>query len=268
MDPLGTAAFTTLQVGIDGHVGQIVLNRPAAHNSVSAEMHVEIKDAFLSMRSAEGVRAIVFAANVKAFSAGGNFDDILADRTDHVHRNAMRAEARELLLAVAESPIPVVTALQGDAVGLGATLIMATDAIIAARTARISDPHVVIGLAAGDGGCVAWPLHMGLLRAKRYLLTGDRLTAEDAFHMGLVTDLVDTADEVLPAARALAARIASLPPLAVQATKRTLNQVFRHRFDQVFEMGLELEMQTFVSEDVVEAIAAFREKRPPRYTGR
>jgi len=264
---MSTQVFSTVEVDIAEHVAQIVLNRPAVHNSVSAQMHVDIKHAFLSVRGAPNVRAIVFAANGKSFSAGGNFDDILSDRTDHEHRNLMRAEARELLLAVAESPIPVITALQGDAVGLGATLIMATDAIVAARTARISDPHVVIGLAAGDGGCVAWPLQVGLLRAKRYLLTGDRLTAEEAFHMGLVTDLVNTAQEVLPAARALAARIANLPPLAVQATKRTLNQVFRNRFDQVFELGLALEMETFVSEDVVEAIAAFREKRPPRYQG-
>jgi enoyl-CoA hydratase len=180
----------------------------------------------------------------------------------------MRAQVRPLLLAIADSHIPVITALQGDAVGLGATLMMGTDAVVAARTARISDPHVVIGLAAGDGGCVGWPLHVGLLRAKRYLLTGDRLTAEDAHRMGLVTDLVETAAEVMPAARALAARIAALPPLAVQATKRALNQVFRNRFEQVFEQGLAYEMDTFVSEDVVEAIAAFRERRPPKYTGR
>jgi enoyl-CoA hydratase len=264
---MGTETFDTVQVRITGYVAEIVLNRPAAHNSVSPQMHIEIKNAFLDMSRAEGIRAIVFAANGKSFSAGGNFDDILADRTNHEHRNTMRAEARKLLLAVAESPIPVITALHGDAVGLGATLIMATDAIVAARTARISDPHVAIGLAAGDGGCVSWPLQMGLLRSKRYLLTGDRLTAEEAFQMGLVTDLVDMPQDVLPAARALAARIANLPPLAVQATKRTLNQVFRNRFDEVFEMGLALEMETFVSEDVVEAITAFREKRPPHYKG-
>jgi enoyl-CoA hydratase len=142
---------------------------------------------------------------------------------------------------------------------------MATDAVVAAKSARISDPHVVIGLAAGDGGCVAWPLHVGLLRAKRYLLTGDRLTAEDAHRIGVVTDLVETPAEALPAARALAARIAALPPLAVQATKRTLNQVFRNRLEEVFELGLAYEMDTFVSEDLVEAITAFRQKRAPTF---
>jgi enoyl-CoA hydratase len=262
------AAFHSLEVRIDGHVAEIVLNRPEAHNSISHEMHLEIKEAFLAVRREPQVRAIVLGANGKSFSAGGNFDDILADRENAEQRLKMRGEARLLLLAIAESQIPVITALQGDAVGLGATLMMATDAIVAARTARISDPHVVIGLAAGDGGCVAWPLHMGLLRAKRYLLTGDKLTAEDAYRMGLITDMVETPAEVLPAARALAVRIAGLPPLAVQATKRTLNEVFRRRFEEIFEQGLSYEMDTFVSEDVVEAIAAFREKRRPTYEGR
>jgi len=261
-------SFKTIEVRVEGHVAEIVLNQPASHNSVTHAMHFEIKDAFLAMRAEAEVRAIVFGSTGKSFSAGGNFDEILADREDAVRRNAMRAQVRPLLLAIADSHIPVITALQGDAVGLGATLMMGTDAVVAAKTARISDPHVVIGLAAGDGGCVGWPLHVGLLRAKRYLLTGDRLTAEDAHRMGLVTDLVETPAEVMPAARALAAHIAALPPLAVQATKRALNQVFRHRFEQVFEQGLAYEMDTFVSDDVVEAIAAFRERRPPKYTGR
>ena len=199
---------------------------------------------------------------------GGDFDAILADRTDIERRRQMRAGARPLILAIADSTVPVVTALQGDAVGLGATLMLATDAVVAAKTARISDPHVMIGLAAGDGGCVAWPIHAGLLRAKRYLLTGDRLTAKDAHDMGLITDLVETPAEVLPAARALAARIAALPPLAIQATKRALNQVFRNRFEEVFDQALAYEMETFTSEDVVEAISAFREKRKPTFTGR
>jgi len=258
----------SIEIRHEAHVAEIMLKRADAHNSVNHEMHRELTEAFLAVRAIEGLRAIVFGAYGKSFSAGGNFDDILADRADPVRLASMRAQARALLLAVAESHIPVVTALQGDAVGLGATLVLATDAIVAARSARISDPHVVIGLAAGDGGAVAWPLHMGLMRAKRYLLTGDRLSAEEAHRMGLITDLVETPAEALPAARLLAARIADLPPLAVQATKRTLNQVFLNRFEEIFAYGLEQEMRTFQSEDLVEAIAAFREKRKPRYRGR
>ena len=261
-------SFQTIEIRRAGHVAEIILNRAQAHNSVSPEMHRELTEAFLALRAIADLRAIVFAAYGKSFSAGGNFDDMLADREDAARLAHMRVQARGLLLAVAESHVPIVTALQGDAVGLGATLIMATDAIIAAKSARISDPHVVVGLAAGDGGAVTWPLHIGLMRAKRYLLTGDRLTAEDAYRMGLVTDLVETPADALPAARLLAARIAALPPLAVQATKRTLNQVFLNRFEEIFEQGLEHEMRTFQSEDLVEAISAFREKRTPHYRGR
>jgi enoyl-CoA hydratase len=261
-------SLQSVELRYDAHVAEIILNRADAHNSVNHEMHRELTEAFLSVRAIDDLRAIVFGAHGKSFSAGGNFDDILADRQDPSRLASMRTQARALLLAVAECHVPVVTALQGDAVGLGATLIMATDAIVAAKSARISDPHVVIGLGAGDGGAVAWPLHVGLMRSKRYLLTGDRMTAEEAYRIGLITDLVETPAEALPAARLLAARIADLPPLAVQATKRTLNQVFLNRFEEIFEQGLEQEMRTFESEDVVEAIAAFREKRQPRYRGR
>ncbi len=259
--------FNTVDVRIEGHVAEIVLNRPDAHNSFTHEMHLELKQAFLAVRERNDIRAIVLAANGRSFSAGGDFDLILADRENTESRRKMRDEARPLLLAIADSPIPVVAAMQGDAVGLGASILLGADAIVAARKARISDPHVVIGLAAGDGGCVLWPQHIGLLRAKRYLLTGDRLTAEDAYAMGLVTDLADTPEDVLPAARALAARIAGLPPLAVQATKRALNQLFRNRLEEVFEIALAAEMETFVSDDVLEAINAFRARRKPEFRG-
>jgi enoyl-CoA hydratase len=262
-----TPDFSTIGVLFTGHVAEITLDRPAAMNSFTHEMHVALKQAFLAVREQVQIRAIILAANGTSFSAGGDFDLILASREDAAARAQMVHEARPLLMAIADSPIPVIAALQGDAVGLGATIALGADAIVAARQARISDPHVVIGLAAGDGGSVLWPLHIGLLRAKRYLLTGDRLTAEDAYAMGLVTDLVDTPEQVIVAARALAGRIAALPPLAVQATKRTLNQIFRTRAEEVFEQALAAEMQTFMSDDVAEAIAAIKARRKPVYKG-
>jgi enoyl-CoA hydratase len=262
-----TPHFSTLDVLVTGHVAEITLNRPAALNSFTHVMHVELKQAFLAVREQVQIRAIILAANGKSFSAGGDFDLILASRDDVTARQEMQSEARPLLMAIADSPIPVIAALQGDAVGLGATIALGADAIVAARLARISDPHVVIGLAAGDGGSVLWPLHIGLLRAKRYLLTGDRLTAEDAYAMGLVTDLVDTPEQVLEAARQLAGRIAALPPLAVQGTKRALNQIFRNRVEEVFEQALAAEMAAFTSEDVAEAIAAIKARRKPIYKG-
>lgn len=138
--------------------------------------------------------------------------------------------------------------------------------MVAQRKARISDTHIV-GMVAGDGGCVVWPQSIGMMWAKRYLLTGDFMSAEAAFARGLVTDLVDTAEEVLPAARALAARIASLPPVAVQGTKRSLNKVMQQRAGEVFDYSLAMEQISLMSTDIVEAVTAFKEKRKPVYTG-
>lgn len=260
--------YKTVSVTIDGDVAEILLNRPDQLNAFDHAMHIETKEAFLEVRALPDIRAIVFGAAGTTFSAGGDFDLILKDREDAGTRAQMRTEGKLLLSAIADCHVPVVTALQGQAVGLGATVALGADAIVAARNAKISDPHVVIGLAAGDGGCVMWPLHTGLLRAKRYLLSGDRLTAEQAYEMGLITDIVDTAEEVLPTARALARRMASLPPMAVQSTKRVLNQIFRMRLEELFDYGMAMEMETFVSEDLVEAIGAFREKRKPVYKNR
>ena len=255
-------------VTIEGPIGQITLNRPDSHNAITHQMHAELTSALRSLEENRDLRAVVLASTGRVFSAGGEFDLILQQQADPVERARAARLARPLFIAVADSRLPIVTALHGDSVGLGTTLALCTDAIVAARTVRISDPHVVIGLAAGDGGCIVWPQSVGLLRAKRHLLTGDRVAAEDALAMGLVTDLVNTPEEVLPAARAVAQRIASLPPQAVQSTKRTLNQGLRHRIEEVFDFGLALEIETMATEDIIEAISAFKQKRKPSYRGR
>jgi enoyl-CoA hydratase len=251
-----------------GAVMEIAFNAPERRNAIDQRTHDEIVAAFTTARHEPGLRAIVFAARGKVFSAGGDFDQIQADRRRPEHRAKLASSARSLFEAVAECPIPIVVALQGDSVGLGTTLILCCDAIVAARQVRISDPHVLIGLAAGDGGCIVWPQTAGLLWAKRFLLTGDRMTAADAHRIGMITDLVDAPEEVLPAARTLAERIAALPPLAVRKTKRLLSQAMRQRTVELFEHGIEAELDTFYSEDAGEALRAMRERRRGVFVGR
>ena len=153
-------------------------------------------------------------------------------------------------------------------VGLGATVVMAADAVVASRNAGLADSHVVIGLAAGDGGAIVWPASTGLIRAKRHLLTGDRLSAEEAHVLGVVTDLVDAPGDVLGAALALARRMAALPPLAVQRTKRALHHAMVRNIAAEVDVGLAHEDVTLASDDVLEALAAFKERRPATYKGR
>jgi enoyl-CoA hydratase len=249
-------------------VAEITLCRPDLFNRFDDTLHVELTQALETLARDPQVRAVVFASTGKVFSAGGDFELMRAANADVSARLRIVDDGRRLLGALLEIPQPVVVALHGSAIGLGATVALACDAIVAARSATIADPHVHLGLVAGDGGCLVWPMAAGMLRARRHLLTGDPLDAETAYSFGLVTDLVDSPDDVLPAARGLAQRIAALPPLAVQGTKRALNRVSQQRAGEVAELSMAYEETTLASEDLLEAIEAFQQRRPGSYSGR
>lgn len=256
-----------LEALADG-VTEIVLDRPELLNRFDTELHHALTDALTALARDGGVRAVVLSSTGRAFSAGGDFDAMRRAATDPVLQRATVADARRLLDALLSLPQPIVVAVQGAAIGLGATVVLACDAVVAARTATLADTHVNVGLVAGDGGCLVWPQAAGMLRAKRHLLTGDPLDAETAHAFGLVTDLVAEPQDAAPAARELATRIAKLPPLAVQGTKRVLQGTVRRRAGEVVDSGLALEELTMSSADHVEGFSAFQERRPPLFEGR
>lgn len=262
------ASFTTLQRERRDGVLEITLTRPEQLNRFDSLLHEEFTRALELLRDDRETLAVVLASSGKVFSAGGDFALMRGAHADPVARRALMDEARRLLMVLIDVPQPVVVALHGPAIGLGATIVLACDAVVASRNAALADPHVTIGLAAGDGGCLVWPAAAGMVRARRHLLTGDPIDAETAFALGLVTDLVDDSTDVLDAARALASRIAALPPLAVQGTKRALNRLVQQRAGEVFDLSLAYEEATLASQDLLEGIAAFEERRPGDYLGR
>jgi enoyl-CoA hydratase len=251
----------------DDGVAEIVLSRPEILNRFDGTLHHELTEVLRAVSSDRLVRAIVLGSTGKAFSAGGDFALMRAANSDGAVRRGIVDDARELLDTFLHLRQPIVAAVQGVAMGLGATVVLACDAVVAARSASLADTHVNIGLVAGDGGCLVWPASAGMMRARRHLLTGDPLDAETAFALGMVTDLVDHPDEALPAARALASRIAALAPLAVQGTKRALNRVSAQRAGEVVDLSLAYEERTLASADLLEGIAAFGDRRPPRFLG-
>jgi enoyl-CoA hydratase len=260
--------FHTLRDDLHGTVLEITLNRPDVLNRIDAPAHAELIAVLRGLAARNDVRCVVLASTGKAFSAGGDLQEVFALHADAGRRQEAIDAGRALFAALLDTAVPVVVAMQGDAHGLGATIVLACDAVVASRNVRISDAHVRVGLVAGDGGCVVWPETAGLLRAKRHLLTGDPLTAAEAFAMGLITDLVEAPQDVLPAALALAQRLASLPPRAVQGTKQALNLLLKQRASEVFELALALEASTMQSNDVLEAVDAFLHKRAAVFTGR
>lgn len=260
--------YQTLEVSIDDGVCEVVLSRPEVMNRFDPELHHELTEVLRSIAANPSVRAVVLASTGKTFSAGGDFELMHAANKDADVRRAIVGDARHLLDAFLALPQPVVAAVQGAAVGLGATVALLCDAVVASRSAVLADTHVAIGLVAGDGGCLVWPQAMGMTRARRHLLTGDPLDAETALALGVVTDLVESPEEAHAAATDIARRIARLAPLAVQGTKRALNQVSRQRADEVIDLALAFEEQSLASEDLLEGIASFKERRSPRFAGR
>jgi len=263
-----TTEFDSLLVVERDGVVEITLNRPELLNRFDAVLESELTGVLRSIAQDNDIRVAVLVAEGRAFSAGGDFDLMLEVNSDLVARQAALQRARDLLAALHHLPQPFVVGVQGAAIGLGATVPLGSDAVVASRNVTIADTHVAVALAAGDGGALFWPQSAGMLRARRYLLTGEVLNAAQAYDFGLVTDLVDEPGDVAPKAREIAARIAALAPLAVRGTKAALNQLTRQRAGEVVETALLSEGVTLASADLVEAIAAFKGKRPGTFMGR
>jgi enoyl-CoA hydratase len=253
---------------VDDGVAELELCRPELLNRVDATLHHELGRALLELSDTPAVRAVVLCATGRCFSAGGDTELMLRAAHDPEARLAQIDAGRRLFRQCADFPKPLVVALHGDVYGVGASIVLTADAIVSAPGVKISDPHVAMALVAGDGGCIAWPENMPLVLAKRHLLWGEPLLAEDAHRLGVVTDMVDDPVGVRPVALALARRVAALPPMAVQLTKRTFNKALDARTAAVLDVGFYLEMIAAGSEDLLEAVAAFKEQRPGKWVGR
>lgn len=249
-----------LQVTVDGPVRILTLNRPEALNAVNPPMHDALVRVWAMLDKDPDARAVVITGAGRAFSAGGDMDWIERNATDDAERHATLREARELVNATLSCRLPVIGALNGPAVGLGASIIMLCDVVFMADDAYLADPHVAVGLVAGDGGAATWPLATSLLLAKEYILTGDRIPADEAQRMGLVNHAVP-AGEVLAQATALAHRLASLPPFAVQQTKLALNIPLVRAVNEVLPYVLAAQSESFTTPEVRATVERFRTRQ-------
>ena len=227
----------------DGHVRILTLNRPDALNAFDDDLHSALPAALREVERDPDARAIVLTGAGRAFSAGGSVDDFEIFANDLWLRRQTLRIGRQLFEDLINVHLPIVAAVNGPAVGLGCTLASACDFVLVSDEAFLADPHVQVALVAGDGGAVTWPLSVGLLRAKRYLLTGDRISPEVAVELGLATEVVP-AGSLMEEALKLAAKVAALPPQAVQDTKAVLNQHLRMAAVSSLHYGLAAESQS------------------------
>ena len=211
-----------IRVERDGPIRIVRLSRPENLNAINEELPLGLTRLFPQLSADADARVAVITGEGRAFSAGGDFDLLGRMADDRVLRRDVIAEGRELVLNMIRCRVPVVAAVNGPAVGLGCSVIALSDVVYMAESAYLSDPHVMVGLVAADGGPIIWPLHTSLLLAKEYAFTGDRISAKRAAEIGLANHVCPDG-EVLSAALAAAHKIAALPQQAVEATKRVLN---------------------------------------------
>ena len=257
-----------LIVEVKDRVLRLTLNNPEALNSTTYAMHWALSRIWDDIHDDPDVNVVVLTGAGRAFSAGGSVK-VMQDFIDDSRLWwETVTEARRIVLGMLSCEKPIIARVNGHAIGLGATLALACDIIVADERARFGDPHVSVGMVAGDGGALLWPQAIGYPRAKEFLLTGELITAPEAAAMGLINHAVPAA-ELDARVKAIAQKLANGASKAIRWTKRTLNQPLLQLAQSVLDVGLAHEsLSVRCSSDHPEAVAAFREKRPPSFKGR
>lgn len=259
--------YETIEIEQQERVLRLTMNRPEALNAFNALMHEELAGLFAEIAMDDGTDVVVLTGAGRAFSAGGDMNWLqdMIDDPSVWHRTSL--EGKQIILSILEARQPVIARINGPAVGLGATVAVACDITFAAEGALIGDPHVSVGLVAGDGGSAIWPQLIGYARAREFLYTGELIEASRAAEIGLINRAVP-ADELDEAVDAFVAKLANGPTVAIQGTKASINQPLRALAGTNLDLSLALEGISNVSADHQEGITAFRERREPRFTGR
>lgn len=252
--------FLTFERPSDG-VLLITIDRPDRLNATNKRLHWELSRVWLDVDADEGARVAVITGAGTAFSAGGDLEMILEQAKDFKEVATISKEAADLVYNMVNCSKPIVSAINGVAVGAGLAAALMADISIIAEDARLTDGHLRLGVGAGDHAAIVWPILCGMAKAKYYLLTAEFIDGKEAERIGLVS-LCRPRDEVAPAALEVAAKLAAGPQHALRWTKRALNHWIRDA-GPIFEASLAYEMLNFFDDDVVEGANAIKEKRSP-----
>ena len=246
---------------------RVTLNRPDTLNQVDGDMHHDLSVVFEEINRDPGCDVVVLTGAGRAFCAGGSASWMQGMIDDPAKFRAIGPDAKRIVFSLLELEKPIICRLNGAAAGLGATIALLCDIIIASDKAVIGDPHVKMGFVAGDGGAVIWPQLIGFARAKEFLMTGEMLTAERAERIGLINYVVPAA-ELDARIDVMADTLARAATLAIRWTKTVANIPLRRRAHELMDASVAYEMMSNVSADHQEAIHAFLEKRKPKFSGR
>ncbi len=260
------ADYKALEFERRNRVLVIRLNRPEQLNAIDGRLHSELARVFTDAAVDRGSDVVVLTGNGRAFCAGGDLDWMQSSIERPQEFEQVAAEAKAIVFSQLDLAKPLICRINGHATGLGATLAACCDISVAHSGVKIGDPHVKVGLVAGDGGALLWPQLIGYAKAKKYLLTGDLLTAAEAERIGLISEVV-APDQLDDASYGLAERLARGATRDIGWTKVTTNLALKALVHAHFDAGVAYETLSNLTGDHREAVAAFREKRQALFNG-
>lgn len=248
---------------IDG-VAEVVFGVPGSMPFTDARGHRELARIWPRLDAQEGIRAILVRSEGRGFCAGGTIDVVQQMLSSEAARLQVMKEARAIVQGIMDCDRPIVSAINGAAVGVGLAVALLADISVAAKTAKLIDGHTKLGVAAGDHATLIWPLLCGMAKAKYHLLLCETLSGEEAERIGVVSAAVDEA-QLLDTARSVSRKLAQGSPTALAWTKRSLNHWLRAAWP-AFEASLASEILGFAGADAREGLRALEEKRAPRFS--
>ena len=255
---MNTPAYETLLLDRDGRVLTITMNRPELLNAVNLKLHEELAEVFTFAAADTESDIVVLTGAGRAFSAGGDLEHILNNANNPDLFDEEVRLAKRIVFSMLDLDKPLICRMNGHAVGLGATIALFCDVIFASEKAKIGDPHVAVGLVAGDGGAIIWPQLVGLCRAKEYLLSGELLSAQKAAEIGLINHCV-AVDELDTAVKVFCDKLLANSRNAVRWTKVLLNQELKRVTHSLLDTGLAYEAVSMRQNDHKNAVKAMQE---------
>jgi len=265
--------YEFLNIAVADRIATITINRPDRLNAVHNALHHELEQIWIDVRADQDVNAIILTGAGRAFCAGGDVKGMAEGTLSGAAPKKGKGRGRGPIAAsngrrVIENMLdveqPIIGAINGDAIGLGATLALLCDITVASEKARFADTHVKVGIVAGDGGAVIWPLLIGPHRAKEFLMRGNFISGAEAGRIGMVNYAVGPED-VMNKARELARELADGPTWAIRWSKLAVNKWLKQQANLILDASLAYEMMTFNTKDHQEAVKAFVEKRKPNF---
>jgi enoyl-CoA hydratase len=261
------AAYKTLRFDRAGRVLTITIDMAEKLNVVTEQLHNEMARVFHDAADDPESDVIILTGAGHVFCAGGDMNWLRDEMANGLMPFVVESRTmKRIVHGLLDCPKPVIARVNGDAMGFGASIALLCDVVIALDTARFADPHVKIGLSAGDGGAFIWPQLIGYAKAKHYLLTGEPIGAVEAERLGLVTFALPAA-EFEGFAEKYAERMARGAQTAIRYTKITTNLGLRNLLTSVFEAGAAYEGLCKHTADYREGVSAFLEKRRPDFKG-